>query len=308
VISIVIPTFNNSSTIEIAINSVLIQSIKDYEIIIIDDGSTDNTTRVINKYVDSGTVRYFKKANGGCSSARNYGINVANGEIVAFLDADDEWLEDHLKKKYELMQAGNFDWVAGGFFKKFTDKSLEYRTIINCENVEWNKCSLEFKLLSKGLFWFSSFPIQLNTVLFRKNAIIGIDGFDENFRTSEDWDLYFKAEISGLRGGYLDEPTAIYNFNPSGITKSDNYDCIEDQLLLAKKYSGLLGLNNKYVIQSYADFVWHAGRTYLISKRYLKSIKCFVFSMKIDFDVHRLTKPISLRVRKYIHAYRGGAV
>ncbi|MBV5341865.1 MAG: glycosyltransferase family 2 protein [Deltaproteobacteria bacterium] len=307
-ISIVIPTFNNSSTIELAINSVLNQTASDYEIIIIDDGSTDNTSDVINKYVDNGTVRYFKKSNGGCSSARNYGINKAEGEIIAFLDADDEWLKDHLKKKYALMQTGNFDWVAGGFYKRFTDKALEYRTITNCDNVEWNESSHEFKLLVNGIFWFSSFPIQLNTVLFRKCAILGIDGFDEKFTTSEDWDLYLKAEIAGLRSGFLDEPSAIYNFNPSGITKSDSYDCINDQLLLAKKYSELLGLNNRYIIRSYADFIWHAGRTYLITKRYMKSIKCFVLAMQIDFNVHRLTKPISQRVRKCIQAYWGGMV
>lgn len=296
-ISVVIPTFNNSNTIVQAIQSVLNQGCSDYEVIVVDDGSTDDTSRVLESYIRDGILRYYKKENGGCASARNFGIKEAKGEVIAFLDADDEWLEGHLETKYRLLLTCNYDWVAGGFYKRFPDGTLEYRTITTSDKIKWDD-TLGFQLLGNGVFWFSSFPIQLNTVLFKKDAIMAVNLFDESFVTSEDWDLYLRAEEAGLRAGFNDAPSAIYNFNPSSITKSKKHDCIKDQLLLARRHSEILDLNLEHVRRSYADFVWHAGRTYLAGGEVANSIKCFARSMCIDFDLNRVLNPIYRRIKK----------
>ena len=98
-ISVIIPTFNRKVFICEAIKSVLNQTYKDWELLIIDDGSTDNTKSIIDKYSQSNPhIKYFYQENGGQGSARNLGVKVAAGNWVAFLDHDDIWLP----KKLEL--------------------------------------------------------------------------------------------------------------------------------------------------------------------------------------------------------------
>ncbi|MGO9687474.1 MAG: glycosyltransferase family 2 protein, partial [Syntrophobacteraceae bacterium] len=93
-VSVVIPTYNRERFVDKAINSVLSQSFNDYEIIVVDDGSTDETPRVLASYKDR--VKYIYQKNSGVSSARNAGIREARGEWVAFLDSDDKWKTDYL--------------------------------------------------------------------------------------------------------------------------------------------------------------------------------------------------------------------
>ncbi|HZF73410.1 MAG TPA: glycosyltransferase family A protein, partial [Gemmatimonadaceae bacterium] len=89
-ISIVIPCYNRAHIVRETIDSVLAQTYRNFEVILIDDGSTDNTREVVSSY-DDRRIRYFYKANGGLSAARNSGLDSARGEFVAFLDSDDVW-------------------------------------------------------------------------------------------------------------------------------------------------------------------------------------------------------------------------
>jgi hypothetical protein len=93
-VSVVVPTYNRAALVEAAVRSVLQQSFRDFELIVVDDGSTDGTERVLAPYRDR--LRYERQENGGDASARNAGLRLARGEIVAFLDSDNLWLRDHL--------------------------------------------------------------------------------------------------------------------------------------------------------------------------------------------------------------------
>ncbi len=97
--SVIIPTYNRANFVTKAVNSVLRQSLKDYEIIVVDDGSTDTTTQALEQYGRTITVVY--QANSGVSIARNAGIRMANGTWIAFLDSDDEWKENYLARQLE---------------------------------------------------------------------------------------------------------------------------------------------------------------------------------------------------------------
>src|SRR3972149_5580300 len=107
VISIVIPTYNRGKTINRAIESVLSQTFKEYEIIVIDDGSNDNTRDIIKRHIRK--VRYYYQNNSGPSKARNIGIHMAKGEWIAFLDSDDLWFKTKLEIQFEEARKAKCD-------------------------------------------------------------------------------------------------------------------------------------------------------------------------------------------------------
>ena len=124
-ISVVIPVYNKQAYIKDTINSVLTQSFADYELIIIDDGSTDNSVSIIQNFDDS-RIKFFSQENAGVSAARNRGVALAQSDIIAFLDADDTWYPNHLQEIYSLSQsfpqAGLF---ATAYRIKHSDKLLK---------------------------------------------------------------------------------------------------------------------------------------------------------------------------------------
>ena len=107
-ISVIIPLYNKEAIIERSVQSVLSQSFKDFELIVVDDGSTDNSAKIVENIQDE-RIRLFYQENGGPSKARNTGINYAQGEWVLFLDADDELLPNALDKLYEV--GSNFSHI-----------------------------------------------------------------------------------------------------------------------------------------------------------------------------------------------------
>ena len=102
-VSVVIPTFNRSAVIIRAINSVFNQTFKDYELIIVDDGSSDDTYESLKLFIDTKKIKYFRQNNLGVSAARNLGVKNANGQFVAFLDSDDEWLPHKLNEQIKYL-------------------------------------------------------------------------------------------------------------------------------------------------------------------------------------------------------------
>ena len=101
-VSVIIPVYNRAQYIKDCLDSVINQTYKAYEIIVVDDGSTDNLREILVPYMDK--IQYIYKQNGGPSSARNAGTKVSNGEYIAFLDADDMWLPEKLELQIELLK------------------------------------------------------------------------------------------------------------------------------------------------------------------------------------------------------------
>ena len=104
-VSVIIPTYNRSKYVTKAIDSVLAQTYRDFEIIVVDDGSTDNTKEVLKPYTDR--IKYLYQENTGVSAARNAGIRAAGGQWIAFLDSDDEWLPEKLSIQMDYLSRHN---------------------------------------------------------------------------------------------------------------------------------------------------------------------------------------------------------
>lgn len=297
-VDIIIPTYNCAGTVSEAINSIQTNNWEETNIIIVDDGSTDDTETIIKGFSSDTRIQYTRQTNSGPAAARNNGISISKNDYIAFLDADDVWLPNRLEKTLTLLTTGNFDWVATSFLKQFPDGHREYRTFPdNCSL--WDKKTGDVQLIKKGLYFFSALPIWTGTLLFKRKVLEKLGGFDETLYVGEDWDLYMRAAKDGFRLGYLDEPTAVYNYCPGSLTKANKIDGIREHLRIARKY-GLESINSDQLIKSsYSQFVWEAGRAYLARRNLTKSFFCFTHSLIIDFSFTRI-KSLAGKIKRMI--------
>lgn len=196
-VSIIIPTFNRSTVVLRAINSVLNQTYKNFELIVVDDGSTDDTELQLQTLIADNSIQFFKKANGGVASARNFGVSKARGSWFAFLDSDDEWLPHKLQEQMT-------------FLKDKTHLSIVYGEEIWMRNgVRVNQKKIHQKF---GGWIFEKCIEQCfiapSSVLIAKKLFEEIKGFDENFVVCEDYDLWLKIS-SRYEIGLIEQPLIV---------------------------------------------------------------------------------------------------
>lgn len=286
-ISIVIPAYNAGNFIAKCIESCLAQSYKDFEIIVVDDGSIDNTSVIVKSFCEHlpSVVKYFYKNNEGVSSARNFGIINARGRYVAFLDSDDVYLPDKLENSIDFMVKNDFDWICTAFTKIYNDISEERRIVYSGFLDEGTN---EIRLLDNGVFFFSNLAIQTSTVILKKSCFDTVGLFDSNFKAGEDWDMWFRLERCGYRCGYLDKYLTSAIHNQQSITKKGDVDCLYYHLILAEKYSRLLGFNNKNSNALFCTLM-EIARNYYYKKKYSKMVsvllRCCYY--KINFLISR---------------------
>ncbi len=189
--SVIIPTFNRSHTLSRAINSVLNQKYKNFELIVIDDGSTDDTWDVLAKYPD---IKILKQKNYGVSHARNRGINVAKGEWIAFLDSDDEWLPQklELQAKY-IMNNPEINWVHG--------EEIWIRNGVRVNQMKKHKKGGGDQFLAS----LKLCAISPSTVVIKKTLLSDMGNFREDYLVCEDYDLWLKIS-SVYPIGFIQEP------------------------------------------------------------------------------------------------------
>lgn len=216
-ISIIIPVYNAERYIEKTINSILNQSFKDIEIVIVNDGSTDNSHNICADYaVKDSRIKYFKRENKGVSAARNYGIDAAKGDWIAFVDADDYIDKDTLKRVYDVIKEDNADVVIFGYVKekinakltsdfKFTDNVMDYS--------ERNfYCELLFNNKVKGFSWNKVYKKE---ILDSKNI-----RFDKDVYINEDllFNVQYFQYVEKIR--YIDSGVYHYVTTPEAATVS----------------------------------------------------------------------------------------
>ena len=187
-VSVIIPAYNYAHYLPFTLNSVKHQSLSDWECLIVDDGSTDNTRDVAEKYaVEDSRIKYFFKANGGLSSARNYGLQVANGKYVIFLDADDLLQVNNLKHLSGFLekQSGN-NAVFGKFVKFYDDGTPEYPWYQDYDYTEGLQKDFYSRLIEKN-----SLPpcAPLSPLKVIKDNHLT---FDESLTSYEDWDFWLR--------------------------------------------------------------------------------------------------------------------
>ena len=244
-VSAVITAYNISKYVGRAIESALNQVRQPDEIVVVDDGSTDETAEVIGQY---GTkVRYIHQENAGSSAARNTGIRNANCEWVAFLDGDDEWLPEHLKLQTKLLERNReLVWSTGNYMRCLCDEDRR------SEHLPPGK--VDKHLSGKDYFddYLSAFLIgadgNTDTMVIKRTVLQEAGMFLVGMHRVEDMDLWLRIAFRHPKVGYVSRPTAVYHLGMAGSlsrqhTPTKVYsDLIERQL----KNAAELGRADKF--------------------------------------------------------------
>lgn len=178
-ISVIIPTYNAARFIGDAVNSVLEQTVKPMEVIVVDDGSTDNTESIVKEM--DGNIRYFYQENSGSSIARNTGLEYASGELLSFLDADDIWVKDKLEIQLKLLRNNpEYDVVIGLLYRIPVEKTEE----VVSKKIEGGE-----------------YATSLGSTIMKKEVFEEIGTFDEELTMAQDVDFFLRileADINVL--------------------------------------------------------------------------------------------------------------
>ncbi|HLX54021.1 MAG TPA: glycosyltransferase family A protein, partial [Aquella sp.] len=213
-VSIIMPAFNAASTIKLSIESVLNQTYSNWELIIINDASKDNTASVVNDYysAENRIVIINLEKNGGLPNARNEGLKCAKGEYIAFLDSDDTWHAQKLMKQVSFHLANPQIRISHTKFEIFNELGIlktPFKKI-----VEHNYKKEGFLLPSI----YSKNTIGVLTVMVERELLLAVGGFDTSLWTMEDQDLWIKVAKLGECFGYINENLAKYRLSSNGMT------------------------------------------------------------------------------------------
>jgi len=176
-ISIIIPIYNSAKTIEKCLASIFAQTFRDFEVIIVDDGSTDELERVLKKW--SGKIKLYHQANQGAPAARNFGFTKSVGDYIIFCDADVTMRPDMLAKMFDVLAAN-------------PDKAYAYASF----KFGWKK----FKSRPYDISQLQEMPYIHTTSLLRRDVF---PGFDESLKRFQDWDLWLTISERGGQGFWL---------------------------------------------------------------------------------------------------------
>lgn len=197
-VSVVLPTYERADVLRGAIGSVLGQTFTDFELFVVDDGSTDGTAAVVESFDDS-RVRYFHQPNRGVSAARNHALRKARGRYVAFIDSDDVWRADKLQRQIEALHG--LPETVGLLYGGVRDLERDGSTVLH---VPTHRGDLECELGVRNVIHGTS------GVLMRRAVIATVGFFDEEIPAAEDWDYWFRA-ARFTSVDYIEEPMIEYD-------------------------------------------------------------------------------------------------
>jgi glycosyltransferase involved in cell wall biosynthesis len=204
-ISVIIPAFNAGRFINRTIDSVLAQTFKDFELIVVDDGSTDNTGQAVKSY--GSKVRYIYQPNAGDGPARNTGINAAAGKWLAFLDHDDEWLPEKLDTQMKLLSANpDLRWCGTNRYQSDGQRCAVVGDEHKSQKALGNRDYFDnfFRAVADGVC-----QVITSTLMIRRDVFSEVGVFDGRWKRCADQDMWWRITYKFPRIGYISRPLAI---------------------------------------------------------------------------------------------------
>lgn len=225
-ISLITPTKNRANLIGKMIESVISQTFRDWELIIIDDGSTDNTKEIVAKYSskDPRISYYSLPAGSGPGAARNYGVQKATSDLICISDSDDLSLPERLEETVRELEKTGVDVVYG---------NLQITNMDNGEEQIRKSSDFSLDLLKRVNI------VPNPTAAFRKSVFVENGGYDQDLRTSEDYDLWLKLALSGRKFLHIDKILVHMYVHPGSTTKSTAAEIRKDNLRKVRQRYGL---------------------------------------------------------------------
>ncbi len=212
VVSIIMPAYNVEPFVDAAVASVRAQTFRDFELLVVDDGSTDGTAAVVERHVgEDRRVRLLGQANAGISAARNLALRHARGALIAILDSDDTWTPAYLESQVRVLeQRPDVDIVSGNAW--FQGGPQDGRTAAPTPDPRADP-DLSALLQDETSVFIMS--------VFRREVIDSVGGFDESFRSNEDYDLWIRAAMAGFRFTRTNTPAGYYRRRDDSLSADE---------------------------------------------------------------------------------------
>ena len=255
-VSIILPSYNCAAFLPHSIGTILSQTYNSYEIIVIDDGSTDNTKEVLYPFMQR--IKYIRlEQNKGLPTARNIGIRSAQGKYIAFIDADDLWLPEKLQTDIE-------------YFETHPEVSMVYSKHINIDEKGDDLNGNTKKQLPSGNIFTQLFSEQnfiiTSSVVVRKEVFETTGLFDEQLFNCQDWDMWLRIAFHFKVAG-INKPLVKYRHNPHSLSKNRNNVLKYQKIIIDKIYNKFKdkenGIHEKLYKKRLASHYAKAGRYYL---------------------------------------------
>lgn len=274
-VSIIMPAYNAEKTIAESIQSVLNQTYTNWELIVINDGSVDKTSAIVQNYKDSRII-LLEQQNSGVAEARNNGIRNASGKMIAFLDSDDLWLKTKLEKFISYVNEYNFTGLIYSKMRFFNDNPQN--------SVSYNP----WKAFDESNPYYHLLLVDYVptlTVIVNKEIFDDVGLFDKDFFGTEDWDMWIRI-VHKYPVALIDEELSLYRNHASGISKKFDRQHHQEYLVMQKHLLHNPGLSP--LLKKKGLWIWY-------SHELVHRLKNFQFLKAANIYIKMLScLPISL--------------
>ena len=254
VVSVVIPSYNRAHQLGRALRSVLAQTFQDWEVIVVDDASKDNSEEVV-KALHDGRIRYLRhESNRGGSAARNTGIRAATGEYVGFLDSDDEWLPEKLAIQLEVFKTSDLEQLGVVTCPKFMVYDGRQKVRPPRRKRPFARGWVYKQLLRRHMV----VPWGTSSLLVRRDALTEENLFDESLPHSQDWDFIFRLSRQ-WQIETVETPLILFHCH-SGPSIGRSGKDVEAAEHIISKYHSELSAEPAILAQSYYRLAWRYFR------------------------------------------------
>ncbi len=295
-VSVIIPTYNREKLLPKAISSVINQTYRNWELIIVDDRSIDHTQKLIEEFVGQDKrIKYIKNTHKkGPGGARNQGIEIAKGKYIAFLDSDDEWFEHHLKDSINVLENEGVDvCVSLWYYKKdgkliktdyLLDKLDDYLNPYKKRNLYFlNGQPLHEYMILKGCNW-----CHTDTIVLKKDVLNKIGMFNEDLIVTQDTEFEFRLALNS-KICLINDYHSIFNEGETNLHNFKNADNINDSLIVKK-----IMFHRKDTLKCYSIYksiIRNSGKFRSIKKFNSKVNEYIAFSYRrMSYANHKLHK------------------
>ncbi|AZA52314.1 glycosyltransferase family 2 protein [Chryseobacterium sp. G0201] len=282
-ISVIVPCYNQAFFLDDCINSLIDQTYQNWECILINDGSTDNTEeKSLEWQKNDSRIKYIKKTNGGLSSARNKGIENITGDFVQFLDCDDFLYKEKFEKSIQKI-SNLHNTVIITNFKRFDNAT---KTDLPPH------CILDEKYFSQReilLKWDNTFSIPIHCAIFSKD-IVEKYKFDEELRAKEDWVFWLQAYGENPKTHYINEPLLAYRMSSAGMTNNEFF-MYENKAKAIVKFEQII--SDKDLLREF--FKENLLATMYENFQLMERIKLLGYKRTMKYKINKVLKVLHLK-------------